>query len=104
MIRTEDIKSVTEFRTHMKDSLQQVKENGRPLFLTNGGDAEAVVLSAAAYDELAELADIAESLKGIRAGLKQFEEGETIEAGEMLKRMRRELGLPAAKEPETVPA
>jgi PHD/YefM family antitoxin component YafN of YafNO toxin-antitoxin module len=65
MTRSTDITSLTEFRTHLRTHIDERKANGRPLFLTANGETEAVVLSAAAYDELADQADQAEMAKSL---------------------------------------
>ncbi len=64
MTRARDITSFTEFRTHLRDHLDQSKATGRPLFVTTNGETEAVVLSPTVFDELVEQAEArARSLK-----------------------------------------
>ncbi len=68
-MRTEDITSITQHRDHLRDHLNQVRETGRPMFITNrGGETEAVMLSAKLYDELMEQVELARSLEDIKAG------------------------------------
>jgi prevent-host-death family protein len=62
MIRTTDITSFTDFRSRLRDHLDQRKATGRPLFVTTNGETEAVVLSPSAFDELMDQADLARSL------------------------------------------
>lgn len=66
MIRSTDITSFTDHRQNLREHLNRVKKTGRPLYVTTNGETEAVVLSAQAYDELAERADLAETLAMIR--------------------------------------
>ena len=75
MNRTTDITSFTEHRQHLRDHLNQVRRTGRPLFVTTNGETDAVVLSPAAYDELAEKAEVAESLRAIDRGMEDLKAG-----------------------------
>jgi prevent-host-death family protein len=69
MARTSDITSLTDCRQNFRAHLNRVKRTGRPLFITTNGQAEAVILSAKAYDELADQAD----LEGILADIERSE-------------------------------
>ena len=62
MTRSTDITNFTDFRTRLRDHLNQRKATGRPLFVTTNGETEAVVLSPAAFDELVEQAELSKSL------------------------------------------
>ena len=77
MTRTEDITSVTEHRSRMRDHLRQVKQTGRPMFITTNGETEAVVLSPAAYDELAGHAELARGLKMVEDSMADIAAGRT---------------------------
>lgn len=67
-----DIKPVTDFRANSAAMLEQVRESGRPLVLTQHGRSAAVVLDVRAYqalmDELDELRDVARGLADAEAG------------------------------------
>lgn len=67
-----DIESLTSFKRDTADALKRVKKSGRPLVLTVQGKAEAVVMSAEAYQEMAEQLD---TLTAIRRGLAQARRG-----------------------------
>ena len=54
MARSTDITSLTEHRKNLRDHFRQVRETGRPLFITTNGETNAVVLSPEAYDALAD--------------------------------------------------
>jgi prevent-host-death family protein len=62
MTRSSDITSFTDFRSHLRDHLDQSKTTGRPLFITSNGETEAVVLSPEAFDELMDQAELVKSL------------------------------------------
>jgi prevent-host-death family protein len=57
-----DVSSFTDFRSRLRDHLDQAKATSRPLFVTSNGETEAVLLSPSAFDELMDQADMAKSL------------------------------------------
>ena len=93
MARSTDITSFTEHRKHLRDHLKQVRETGRPLFITTNGETDAVVLSPEAYDTLADKAELAESLAMIDRSMEDVAEGRTTAAQPALRRIADELGL-----------
>jgi prevent-host-death family protein len=93
MTRSMDITSFTEHRQHLREHLQQVRETGRPLFITTNGETNAVVLSPEAYDALADKAELAESLAMIDRSTEDIRAGRTQLAKPALKRIADELGL-----------
>jgi len=93
VIRTEDITSVTAHRNHLKDHLRQVKATGRPMFITTNGETEAVILSPAAYDELAARAERAESLAMLDQSLEDIKAGRTQSAKDAVDGIAQEFGL-----------
>lgn len=93
MIRTEDITSVTDHRNHLKDHLRQVKATGRPMFITTNGQTEAVILSPAAYDKLAESAELAHSLAMFEQSQEDIKAGRTQMAKQAVDQIAAEFGL-----------
>ena len=93
MARTTDITSFTEHRQHLRDHLRQIRETGRPLYVTTNGRTDAVVLSPEAYDELADKAELAESLAMIDRGQDDIRHGRTQQAKPALQRLAEDLGL-----------
>jgi len=93
MIRTEDITSVTEHRTHLKDHLRQVKHTGRPMFITTNGETEAVVLSPATYDKLAEDAERARGLAMLDRSMADMKAGRVQPAKQAIDEIAKEFGL-----------
>lgn len=77
MIRSTDITSFTDFRTRLRDHLDQRKATGRPLFVTNNGETEAVVLSASAFDELTDQAELTKSLSLLDRSIDDIKAGRT---------------------------
>lgn len=93
MIRSTDITSVSECRSHLRQHLNELAESGRPLYITSNGAAKAVLLSAAAYDALAEKAELAEALIQIRESKRDIAAGRTQDAREAMRELAREFGI-----------
>ena len=93
MARSEDITSFTEHRAHLRDHLRQVQETGRPLYVTTNGHTDAVVLSPQAYDELADKAELAESLAQLDRSMEDIREGRVQALKPALQKIADELGL-----------
>jgi len=69
---TQDIHSLTTFKRNTSGLMKQMKKTGRPLVLTIKGKAEAVLLDAATYQQIADYLD---AVAGIREGLSQMKKG-----------------------------
>ena len=93
MSRSTDVTSITEHRKHLRDHLRQVRETGRPLFVTTNGETDAVVLSPQAYDALAERAELAESLVTVDRSTDDVRQGRTRATKPALQRIAADLGL-----------
>ena len=67
-----DIRPVSEFRANAAELIEQLRESGRPLILTQRGHSAAVVLDVAAYEQMIEeielLRDVHQSEKQLAAG------------------------------------
>jgi prevent-host-death family protein len=69
---TEDIHSLTTFKRNTTGLMKHMKKTGRPLVLTVKGKAEAVVLDAKTYQDVASQLD---TVASIRRGLAQVRKG-----------------------------
>ena len=92
-MRTEDIRPLTDHRANISEDFRHVQETGRPLFITTNGRTAGVLLSPAAYDELAERAAFAEDIVAIRQALMDAKEGKGREAKQALREIAAQLGL-----------
>ncbi|MEZ4239605.1 MAG: type II toxin-antitoxin system Phd/YefM family antitoxin [Myxococcota bacterium] len=67
-----DIQPVSDFRANASAMLQQVRDTGRPLVLTQRGRGAAVLLDIRSYqgllDELEELRDVTRGLADVAEG------------------------------------
>jgi prevent-host-death family protein len=88
---TRDIHSLTTFKRNSSGLMKQMKKTGRPLVLTVKGKAEAVLLDAAAYQEVASRLD---SMTSIRRGLAQARKGIGRPANEVFDELEREDAVP----------
>lgn len=84
---TQDIHSLTTFKRNSSGLMKRMKKTGRPLVLTVKGKAEAVLLDAAAYQEVASQLD---AVAGIRRGLAQARKGAGRLADEVFDELERE--------------
>ena len=70
-----DIKPVSEFRANAAELIDQVKNSGRPLVLTQRGHSAAVLLDVADYAQLIEELEL---LRDVRTAVQQIEAGKGI--------------------------
>ena len=90
-IRTEDIKSVTEFRSRIRDHLTRLKATGRAEVLTVNGEAEGVVMSPETFQQLLDDAEYGRSIRLIRRSIQEFSEGKGIPADAVFAELREKL-------------
>lgn len=88
---TQDIRSLTEFKRNTNELVENLKRSKHPLVLTVNGKAELVVQDAQSYQELLEAAQLVETIKGIKRGLKQMKEGKGKTAEILFAEMFEEL-------------
>ena len=93
MTRTTDITNVTEHRQKLRQHLDRVKKSGRPLYITANGETKGVLLSAEAYDELADRADLAGTVGMVRRSEAEIAGGRSVSAREGLRSIARKRGL-----------
>ena len=93
MSRSTDITSYTEHRRRLRDHLLQVRETGRPLYITTNGKTDAVVLSPQAYDELADKAELADSLAMLDRSAADVRNGRVKPSKPALRKIADTLGL-----------
>ncbi len=93
MIRSNDITSLTEYRKHLREHHDRIRECGRPLYVTSNGETDAVVMSPQAYDDLVERLEVAETQRMIDQGLADAEAGRMRPFREAIHEIASELGL-----------
>ena len=89
MIDLKNIYSLSDFQRKTREHIRRLKKTGHPEVLTVKGKAELVVQDAASYQELLDALEQAETLSGIRCGLKSVEDGEGRPAAQALAEIRK---------------
>lgn len=93
MTHSTDVTNFTDFRTRLREHFNQLKATGRPLFVTNNGLTEAVVLSPAAFDERVDQAELAKSLTLLDQSMKDIKAAHTRPAKAAVRKIADELGV-----------
>lgn len=81
MISTQHTQSLSDFRKKAAETLNRLNETGKAEILTVNGEARAILLSPAVYDELTREAELTRDVAAIRRSMKEIEEGKAQEAG-----------------------
>ena len=75
MILAKDVVSLTDFARQTRKHTAELKKTNRPRLLTHNGKATAVVLSVAAYDEMAQAAEEYQQEEELRTAIMAYAEG-----------------------------
>ena len=89
----EQAQSLTAFHDDAPNLLRQIKGTHQPITLAIDGRVEAVVLDAAEYQRLLNLAALADEAEGIRQGEEDIRMGRTQPLREAFEEIRRTLGF-----------
>jgi len=79
------IKPISYLKANAADVLQELKEQRKPLIITQNGEAKAVLQDVASYEETQETLAL---LKILALGSQQFEKREVTPVSEVVKRLR----------------
>jgi prevent-host-death family protein len=77
---TKDITPLTQFKRDSARMIAEIKKTGRPQILTVNGKPSVVVMDAAAWQDMQDQLDYAETVAEIRKGLTQARAGEGVDA------------------------
>lgn len=91
MISTQHTQSLTDFRQKATETLDRLNTTGDAEILTVNGEARAVLLSPAVYDELAREAQLTRDVAVVRRAMKQIDEGNYVEAEPFFSGLRAKL-------------
>jgi PHD/YefM family antitoxin component YafN of YafNO toxin-antitoxin module len=75
LISTEHTQSLSEFRKTAAQTIERLNKTGDAEILTVNGEARAVLMSPAVYDQLAREALLARDVAVMRRSIQQFKEG-----------------------------
>ena len=102
MIATQHTQSLTDFRLKAAETLERLNQTGEAEIITVNGEARAVMLSPAAFDELAREAQLSRDLAVMRQAMKELDQGSCQEAGAFFDGLRAKLlAMKAARESGT---
>ncbi len=82
---TQDIQPLTAFRANVASFVDQVRQTGRPLLLTQHGKGAAVLLGAADYESLVEELEI---LRDIQLSERELAEGRGTPHEQVVQELR----------------
>jgi PHD/YefM family antitoxin component YafN of YafNO toxin-antitoxin module len=91
MIATRHTQSLTDFRQKATETLDRLNETGEAEILTVNGEARAVLLAPAVYDELSREAQATRDVSVIRRAMREIDEGKGREAGAFFDSLRARL-------------
>ena len=80
------VKPISYVTANAADLIRELKENGEPLVITQNGEATAVMQDVASYEATQETLAL---LKILALGRRQVEEGRTVPADEVFRRLRK---------------
>lgn len=88
-----DIHPLSDFLRNHKAHVKRLRKARRPEVLTINGKAELVIQDARSYRKMLDAVERAETITGIRRGLRDVEAGRTKPADQVLSEMRRKLKI-----------
>ena len=80
------VKPISYVKANAADLIRELRENGEPLVITQNGEATAVMQDVASYEATQETLAL---LKILALGRRQVEEGRTVPAEEVFRRLRK---------------
>jgi prevent-host-death family protein len=80
------VKPISYVKANAADLIRELKENGEPLLITQNGEATAVMQDVASYEATQETLAL---LKILALGRRQVEEGRTVPAEVVFRRLRK---------------
>ena|SRR5579862_7264248 len=91
MLATKHTQSLTDFRQRSTETLDRLNKTGHAEIITVNGEARAVLLSPAAYDDLAREAQVSRDALAIRRSMKEISAGKFKEADQFFAELRAKL-------------
>jgi prevent-host-death family protein len=84
----EDIRPISYIKAHAADILSQVTENKRPIYITQNGEARAVLLDADSFQEMRKALGL---LKIVAQGENDVRSGKTVQQEDVFSRIEKKL-------------
>lgn len=87
MKRSLDTTDLAEYQRNLRAHHERVNQSGKPLYVTADGEADAVVLSRKAFEELTDRADMGETLAMIDRSEADLQAGRVVEGDDALRQI-----------------
>lgn len=84
----EDILPLSEFRANAASMIEKIKEDHRPLVITQHGKSSAVIMDVSDYEQLIETIEL---LQEVNQAREQLEEGKGIDHEEVMGSIKEHL-------------
>jgi PHD/YefM family antitoxin component YafN of YafNO toxin-antitoxin module len=91
MVSAQHTQSLSEFRDRAAETLDRLNRTGEAEVLTVNGEARAVLIAPAVYDELARELEVARDAAVIRQSMKEFDDGKGLSIEEAHQQLRGDL-------------
>jgi len=98
MIRTSDIRKLSDFRANATAHLDRLAKTGAIEVLTVNGEAKGVVMAPRVFDEMAERIERLEIMASVKRGLDDAAAGRTRPARTAIEKLAGELGVDLASD------
>ena len=82
---SKDIKPISYFKAHAAEIIRELNEQHGTMIITQHGEAKAVIQDISEYERIQEAMAL---LKMVAQGQKDYEEGKTIPADQMLNELK----------------
>ena len=86
----EDIRPISYVKAHAADMLAQVNKTRRPVFVTQNGEARAVLIDSKSYENMKNALGM---LKLVAQGENDIKNGRLLDQGEAFSRIEKNLGI-----------
>ena len=80
MTVTEHAQSLAEFRANTSETIDRLNQTGEPEILTIDGEPRAILLSPAAYHEMAQEISLSRYAENMRRALQEIKDGKSVDA------------------------
>lgn len=86
---SQDLRPMSDLKSHGADIVRQTQETRRPIVLTKHGKGVAVVMALEDYEELRDVIEHLELVRGVREAEDQIDRGEVIPHEQVMAKLRR---------------
>ena len=88
----EEINSLSNFKRHTSEFIEQLKETGKPIILTINGKAELIVQDAGSYQRLLEISEKLETIEALKPAIEEMKSGKGESAEKVFAELMQNVG------------